>query len=171
MSALLFLTEDDFNVSQGQKGSLLCTNINGYSIVLYYSTQCVHCHALVPIFKSLVGTVTNCQFAMVNVSTQKRVAIMSQSTITPIKFVPYIVFYVKGRPFMKYNGPYDGGEIRRFIVEITKNLQSRQKFYEDTTQKHEQEKKIPEYTIGIPKSCDDGVCYLDFDDAYDKNKN
>lgn len=169
MSALLFLSEDDFNVAQGQKGSLLCNNINGFSIVLFYSTQCVHCHTLVPIFKSLVGTITNCQFAMINVSQQKRVVGLSQNTITPIRYVPYIVFYVKGRPFMKYNGPPEGGEIRRFITEITRNLQTRQKFYEETTAKHEKESKIPEYTIGIPKTCDsNGVCYLEFDNAYDK---
>jgi len=169
MSALLFLSEDDFSVSQGQKGNLLCNNINGFSIVLFYSTQCVHCHSLVPIFKSLVGSVTNCQFAMINISQQKKVVALSKDTITAIRYVPYIVFYVKGRPFMKYNGPPDGNEIRRFIIEITRTLQTRQKFYEETTAKRDTDKEIPPYTIGIPKTCDEnGVCYLEFDDAYKK---
>lgn len=171
MSALLFLTAEDFSIAQGQKGSLLCNNLNGLSIVLFYSTQCVHCQTLVPIFKNLLGTVTNCQFAMINVSQQKHVIALSQGTITPIKYVPYIVFYVKGRPFMKYNGPYEAAEIRRFIVEITRNLQTRQKFFEETNSKHEKERKIPEYTIGIPKTCDEyGVCYLEFSTAYEEKK-
>jgi thiol-disulfide isomerase/thioredoxin len=169
MSALLFLSEEDFSVAQGQKGNLLCNNLNGYSIVLFYSTQCVHCHTLVPIFKSLVGTITNCQFGMINVSQQKRVVALSQNTITAIRYVPYIVFYVKGRPFMKYNGPPEASEIRRFITEITRTLQTRQKFYEETTTKRDTDKEIPPYTIGIPKTCDDnGVCYLEFEDAYKK---
>jgi len=169
MSALLFLTSDDFNIQKGQKGDILCNNIKGYSIVLFYSTQCVHCQNLIPIFKSLPGTIANCQFAMINVSTQKNVILLSRNTIAPITFVPYIIFYVNGRPFMKYNGPHVSDEIKRFILEITRNLQNKQKFYQDTTDKHEKEKKIPEYTTGVPKNCTDGVCYLEFDEAYTKN--
>jgi hypothetical protein len=105
---------------------------------------------------------------MINVSTQKNVVLLSRNTIAPITFVPYIIFYVNGKPFMKYNGPHDSGEIKRFIIEVTKNLQNKQKFYEDTTKKQEKEKNIPEYTTGVPKNCTDGVCYLEFDDAYQK---
>jgi hypothetical protein len=168
MSALLFLTSEDFSVSKGQKGEILCNNIKGYSVVLFYSTQCIHCQNLIPIFKGLPGTIANCQFAMINVSTQKNVIMMSRNTIAPITFVPYIIFYVNGKPFMKYNGPHDSGEIKRFIIEITRNLQNKQKFYEETTDKHEKERKIPEYTTGVPKNCADGVCYLEYDDAYQK---
>ena len=169
MSALLFLTADDFNVQSGQKGSILCQNIKGYSIVLFYSTQCVHCHSLIPIFKQLPGTISNCQFAMINVSQQKTVVQQSRNTITQITYVPYIMFYVNGKPFMKYSGPYDINEIKRFIIEVSRNLQSKQKFFEETNEKQSKEKKIPEYTTGQPKEiCEDGVCYLDFDDAYAK---
>lgn len=166
MSALLFLTEEDFHVVQGQKGPILCNNVNGISICLFYSNNCVHCHKLVPIFKSLVGTITNCQFSMVNVGQQKRVVQMSQNTITPIRFVPYIILYVKSKPYMRYSGSYDLSEIRRFIVEITKNLMTKQKFAgEQKTTEHD---TIPEYSLGVPKTCNDGVCYLDFDEAYEK---
>ena len=167
MSALIFLTADDFNIQNGQKGDILCHNIKGYSVVLFYSTQCVHCHTLIPVYKQLPGTIANCQFAMINVSTQKNVVMMSRNTIAPITYVPYIIFYVNGKPFMKYNGPQDSTEIKRFIMDVSKNLQSKQKFYEETTEKHIRDKKIPEYTIGVPKEvCEDGVCYLEFDDAY-----
>jgi hypothetical protein len=63
---------------------------------------------------------------------------------------------------MKYNGPNDISEIRRFIFEVTQKLGAK-KFYEETNTKHEVESKIPEYTIGIPKTCEDGICYLEFD--------
>lgn len=170
MSALLFLTHEDFNIQPGQKGDLLCQNIKGLSVVLFYSTQCHHCHALIPIFKQLPATVGNCHFAMINVSTQKNVVMMSRSTITPLTYVPYIMFYVNGKPFMKYSGPHDANEIRKFIVDIGRNLQAKQKFFDEAKDKGGKDHhKIPEYTIGQPKEIsEDEVCYLDFDDAYTK---
>jgi len=161
MSALLYLTADDFSIAKGKKGNLLCTNIKGYNVVLFYSTSCVHCKTLIPIFKTIPGSVGNCQFAMVNVSLNRNIVLMSNDTISSIKYVPLIIFHVDGKPFMKYNGPNDINEIRRFIFEVTQKLGAK-KFYEETVTKHETENKIPEYTIGVPKTCEDGVCYLEF---------
>jgi thiol-disulfide isomerase/thioredoxin len=169
MSALLFLQADDFIVQQGQKGDILCHTIKGFSVVLFYSTQCVHCHALIPIFKQLPGTIANCQFAMINVSMQKNVIKMSQRTVSPITVVPYIVFYVNGKPFIRYNGPKNSTDIRKFIVDVSRNLQNKQKFFEETNEKQMNERKIPEYSVGLPKECtEEGVCYLDYEEAYNK---
>ena len=161
MSALLYLTAEDFNITKCKTGNLLSTNIRGYHVVLFYSTACIHCKTLIPIFKNIPGTVGNCQFAMVNVSLNKNIVMMSNDTKNPIKYVPLIIFYVDEKPFMKYNGPTDIDEIKRFIFEITQKLGAK-KFYEETNAKHEVDNKIPEYTIGIPKTCDDGICYLEF---------
>ena len=171
MSGLLYLTADDFSISKGKRGNMLCTNIKGYSILLIYSTMCEYCKDLVPIFKHLPGNVGNCTFAMVNVSVNRNVVLMSNDTTVPIKYVPYILFCVDGQPLLKYSGANEMSEIKRFILEVTQKLGAK-KFYEDTKAKHETENKIPEYTIGTPKSgntkcrgdmiCEDGVCYLDF---------
>ena len=172
MSSLLFLFEDDFYVSQGKSGNVLCCNIKStYSMVLFYSTTCVHCQTLVPIFKRLATSITGCQFAITNISQQRNVIKLSEQTIMPIKYVPYMVFYNRGRPFMKYSGPNDANEILKFIKGATGNLQTR-KFHEEPNTKHKQDYEEPEYwTNGVPKTCDDeGVCYLEFDDAYHKNK-
>ena len=169
MSGLLFLSSDDFYVAQGQKGSILCSSMKGFSVVLFYSTQCVHCQTLIPIFKSLPNTIAGFQFGMINVSTNKNVVMLSKQTIAPITYVPYIVFFVDGKPFMKYSGPYEMSEIKRFIIEVANNLKSKQKFYEETQKKQVAEKKIPAYTIGHPK-CDDDVCYLEFEEAYQGKK-
>ena len=53
MSGLLFLTSDDFYLQQGQSGHIMSTNIQGFSLVLFYSTMCTHCQDLIPIFKAL----------------------------------------------------------------------------------------------------------------------
>lgn len=167
MSGLLFLSSEDFTVAKGSKGNILCHDLKGFSLILFYSTQCVHCQSLIPIFKELPGTIGGCQFGMINVSTNKMCVRMSKQTIAPIKYVPYIILYIDGKPFMRYNGPHDGREIRRFVVEVANKVQNKQKFSNENVNKPK--KGIPEYTIGIPL-CGPGdkVCYLNFDDAYVK---
>lgn len=168
MSGLLFLNSEDFQIQRGQKGSILCTNIQGFSLILFYSTQCEHCQSLIPIFKRLPGSVGGCQFGMINVSHNKQSVIMSRQTIAPIKVVPYIVLYINGRPYMRYNGPHDPREIGRFIVEVAKKVQKNQNFAKDDQRIKENPRDgIPAYTIGHPLcGPDDKVCYLDFNDAY-----
>jgi thioredoxin-like negative regulator of GroEL len=128
MSGLLFLTSDDFLVEKSNKGDILCTNIPGFSLILFYSTQCVHCQSLIPIFKKLPGTIGGCQFGMINVTSNKECVRMSKDTIAPITYVPYIVLYIQGKPFMRYGGPHDGSEIKRFVLEVSNKVQNKQKF-------------------------------------------
>ena len=168
MSALLFLSTEDFNVAKGTKGTILCNSVPGFSLILFYSTQCEHCHTLIPIFKKLPGSIGGCQFGMINVSVNKKCVQMSRNTIAPIKYVPYIVLYVNGRPFMKYKGPYDINEIQKFVVAVSQKIQTKQKLDDDENVKENVRGGIPEYTIGHPLCGKDKVCYLDFDDAYDK---
>ena len=68
MSGLLFLAIEDFVLSKGTKGNILCTSIPGFSLILYYSTQCPHCQTLIPIFKKLPGSINGCQFGIINIS-------------------------------------------------------------------------------------------------------
>lgn len=167
MSGLLFLTSEDFSINKGTKGKVLCTSIPGFSLILFYSTQCQHCQTLIPIFKKLPGTIGGCQFGMINVSANKSCVKMSSETIAPITYVPYIVLYVNGRPFMRYNGPHDSGEIKRFVLEVAQKIQNKQKFSEQNV-KEEKGSGIPSYTIGKPLYGNDKVCYLEFNTAYKK---
>jgi thiol-disulfide isomerase/thioredoxin len=171
MSGLLFLTSDDFTIQQGVKGPILATNIQGYSLILFYSTQCKHCQSLIPIFKQLPGSIGGCQFGMINVSQNKQCIMMSRNTVAPIKVVPYIILYIGGRPYMRYNGPHDPKEIGRFIIEVVHKLQSQTS--NNTNEKIKETKGgiIPEYTTGHPLcGPDNKVCYLDYDDAYSSDK-
>jgi len=172
MSGLLNLTENDFSLGRGQKGNLLYNNIRHYSVVLFYATTCSFCKPYIEIFKKLPGNVAGCTFAITNIQSNMSIVHMSKQTIAPIEFVPLIIYYVDGRPFMKYNGDADGNQIVQFIVDVTDKLSAsaKSKFYEDKIKQHDEEKKIPEYTIGKPKEssmkfvgdmiCNDGVCYL-----------
>ena len=168
MSALLFLSSEDFVLQRGVKGNLMCHGIPGFSLILFYSTQCVHCQNLIPIFKRLPGSIGGCQFGMINVSTNKEVVSMSQNTITPIKYVPYIVFYVDGKPFITYKGPAQENEIRKFILEVANKLQKKQSFSKEKVKVEKNE--VPAYCMGKPVCGDDQVCYLDFGNAYNIKK-
>jgi thiol-disulfide isomerase/thioredoxin len=165
MSGLLFLCSDDFEISNGSKGNIMCHNIPGFSMVLFYSKQCVHCQSLIPIFKQLPGSLSGCQFGMINVSANKKCVKLSKDTIAPISYVPYICLFIQGKPFMRYNGPHDANEIRRFVLEVSKKVQSKQQFSQENVK--DDKNGIPEYCIGIPLcGKDDKICYLPFDDAY-----
>jgi thiol-disulfide isomerase/thioredoxin len=169
MSGLLFLSSEDFSVAKGTKGDILCHSIPGFSLILFYSTQCTHCQSLIPIFKRLPGTIGGCQFGMINVSVNKQCVRMSKDTVAPITYVPYIVLYINGRPFMRYQGPHDAGEIQKFVLAVAEKVQNKQKFSSEAV-KEDPRGGIPAYTIGHPLcGPDDKVCYLDFDDAYGKD--
>jgi len=173
-NGLLFLTSDDFQLHKGAKGNIMGHTIPGFSLILFYSTQCSHCKALIPIFKQLPGTVGGCQFGMINVSHNKQCVLMSRETIAPIKVVPYIILYVNGRCYMRYRGPHDAKEIARFIVEVSQSIQSKKKLTPKGNKKIVKDPKggIPAYTIGKPLcgGTEDDVCYLVFDNAYGKKK-
>ena len=171
MSGLLFLTSDDFQLQRGTKGQILCTTIQGFSLVLFYSTQCSHCQTLIPVFKRLPGSVGGCQFGMINVSHNRQCVMLSRETIAPIQEVPYIVLYVGGKPYMRYQGPHNAKEIGRFVVEVARKVQANQSFSRDDQRVKEDPKGgIPAYTIGKPlHGPDNKVCYLEFNDAYGNN--
>ena len=175
MNGLLHLTSDDFYVQKGANGNLLCHSIPGFSLILFYSTQCKFCQSVIPIFKKLPGTVNGCQFGIINVSNNKTCVIQSKSTIAPIEYVPYIVLYVDKRPYMIYKGPYDCKELSQFVVEVAGNLQKKRSFITGPTEQKGQrgqrkKRDIPEFTVGIPVygQSNDPVCYLEFDNAYEK---
>ena len=187
MSGLLFLTTDDFHVENGTKGKILCNPIPSFSLVLFYSTQCKHCKMLVPIFKKLPGTIGGCQFGLLNIGSNMKLVQKSKGTVTEIQYVPLIILYVNGKPFMRYSGKYKKEDIIEFVVTMSKRVQSKQAFNQKTPAvpnpgvKESVNKTIPEYSIGrarrghrvtIGDSTHGGrtdVCYLNFKTAYSKN--
>jgi thiol-disulfide isomerase/thioredoxin len=164
MSGLLFPGNEDFYIARGASGPILCTKINGFSLVLFYSTQCVYCKKLIPIFRKLPSLIGGCNFAMVNVAQARQVLQQSKNTIAPIDYVPYILFYVNNKPYIRYSGPSEMKEIKEFVIEVANNVQNKQTFSPEKVR--EPEREIPDYTIGQPLCGDGERCYLEFDDAY-----
>ena len=181
MSNLLFLTADDFELRKGTKGNIVCHDIPGYSLVLFYSTQCKYCKELIPIFKQLPGSISGCQFGMINVSKNKNIVHMSRNSIAPIDYVPYVILFINGKPSMRYDGPADAQTIQKFVIDVSNrfkgqnfNRKQQQSNQQQPNQQQakirQQEKRIPEYCIGKPLCGDDKRCYLEFDTAYVKGR-
>lgn len=169
MSGLLFLQSGDFSVQPGSRGDILCNSIRGISLILFYSTRCQHSQALIPIFKSLPGSIGGCQFGMINVTNERDIITMSSSTVAPIQYVPLIIMFINGKPFIRYDGPHDAAEIRKFLVEVTSKLQTKDKFFSETREtKNGHARGIPEFTVGYPLFGQEDDFYLEFDEAYPK---
>ena len=81
MAGLIFFSDDDFTIKSGNKGDLLCNNIPGISLCLFYSTQCSYCQNLIPNFKNLPGSISGCHFGMINVSKHKKIVHMASREI------------------------------------------------------------------------------------------
>jgi thioredoxin-like negative regulator of GroEL len=169
MSGLLFLQACDFSVQSGQRGDIVCNNIRGISLVLMYSTKCQHCQNLIPIFKRLPGTIGGCQFGMINVTVETDIVLMSRNSISPIKYVPLIILYVNGKPFIRYDGPHTEMDVKAFLIDVTNKLQTKEKFSVDKSKESKNNnREIPAYTVGVPLYGDEDEFYLEFNEAYNK---
>ena len=93
---------------------------------------------------------------------------MSNETISPISYVPNLLLFVNGKPFMRYQGPNEINEIKRFVIEVAQKIQSKQKFSSENVKEEPDSRGIPAYTIGYPLYGDDNVTYLEFNEAYKK---
>jgi thioredoxin-like negative regulator of GroEL len=178
MNGLLFLSKNDFYISETPMGALLNSTIrHGFFLILFYSTQCQYCKAITPIFQQLPSAIHGVQFGMINVSANTETVHMSRKTIAPIEYVPYIVLYVNGEPAYKYNGPVTIKDIQQFIVTMSKQFGDvKQRFVQPSTnpsaaggrpleQPMTHRRTIPAYTIGIP-FLENERTYLEYDEAY-----
>ena len=168
MTGLIFFCSEDFNIKAGNKGNLLCNNIPGISLCLFYSTQCSYCQQLIPEYKKLPGSISGCHFGMINVSKQKSILHVSKNCLTPIQYVPLIILYANGTPLARYDGPNEIEEIKKFVIDISQKLHNdfNEENGENGSGSEGLDSGIPEYSIGRPIEGKMKVCYLDFDEAY-----
>lgn len=128
-SGLLYLAPKDFLIKQSDKGYHLTHRIAGVSMVMYYSRTCKFCETLIPIFKTLPGRVQGVHFAMANASAdEKRLEKMAEATVTPIRYVPFIVFYINGEYYMEYRGPKNAESMARAAYEVATKATTGQDF-------------------------------------------
>jgi thioredoxin-like negative regulator of GroEL len=162
MVALLFLDNGDFEIKPTQEGDVLHTKLSGFSLILFYSTQCTHCKTLVPVFKQLPTAIGGCQFAMMNVSNNKETVLSSQKTITPIKYVPLVMLHIDGKPVSQHTGEHTIEAISDFVIEATNKFAETKEDIQVSTPSND----IPAYSIARPANKKGNKCYLNCTDAY-----
>jgi hypothetical protein len=172
MSSLLYLSSDDFNIEKGTKGNILCNNIQGFSLVLFFSNSCAYCKDYNATFKRLPGTLPGCQFGLLNISTNMECYAKSQQTITPLKVVPYIVLYVDGKPYVRYTGSPSDREIQKFIIDMSNQIQGGKQFVNNKNPNITKESNGMMVYGGYGKAYQGDknlqVCYLEYELAYNK---
>lgn len=172
---LIHLRSDDFEIKDGSKGPTLCLKFPDLTFVMFHADpqRCAHCEELLPEFRKLPYIIGGCKFALINLNRYPDLVRMSKSTTTPLEYVPYLVLYINGRPFIRYEGDKNLESLAEFIAEFMNRLKNQTNFV--STQKTVKlENEIPPYSVAIPYSvvCDDdkGVCYLKYDEAYKRKK-
>ena len=167
MNSILRLRTDDFTVSTGTKGPILCNGIKGLSLVMFYSPLCKICEDLLPKFKHLPQIINGCKFCILSINENQGIISLSRQTISPIEFVPYIIFYVNGRPFLQYDDDATLEKLVGFLQYSMKLVETKKSFIDKGARV---DSEIPKYSIAKPYcefKCDQaGFCYLTYSDAY-----
>lgn len=124
MSGILFMGSDDFCVRAGEKGNMLClTGWKGLTLIMFYSKECQFCYKLINKFKQLPTIVNGCKFAMCCINRHFDIVEKSKNTIAPIEYVPDVILYVDGAPYIRYDGPHEVEDIKSFIFTVYERLQ------------------------------------------------
>lgn len=137
-------------------------------MILFYSKKCDKCVNLLPLFKLLPQKINGCIFGISNVSVDgKKVLMMSEQTISKIEYLPYIVMYNDGKPFMEYRGDRTIEGIVQFVQEVNQYLSKQQQFSKGQVCQGGAPGVQAWCPVGKPLT--DDVCYISFKDAYDPN--
>jgi len=175
-NSIIYLNNNDFYIGEGSKGKVLCTNIKELVFVLFHADldKCKYCEDVIPEFKQLPHAISSCRFALVNLNKNLDIVKMSNETIAQFSYVPYMILYVNGRPFIRYDGDRNAKDMADFVMEVLSRLKSNNTFANAPKKVKQENNVIPGYSIAIPYSvvCDDekGVCYLKYDEAYKSGK-
>lgn len=104
------------------KPTLAIKQRHGTTLILFYSTTCQYCHEMMNKFEELSTIISNCVFATCNIGDNMEVAEQSQYTDTPITYVPLLVLYINGLPYVRFNGDEDVPTLRDIITKTTNEL-------------------------------------------------
>lgn len=163
---LIILAAEDFSIKQTEHGPQLHHRINGISLILFYSKSCNFCQTLIPVFKELPGKVHGVHFGMANVSANEmRLQQKAEGTASKITYVPYLVVYINGAPYMEYRGPKNLESMAKFVYEVSMKINSGQDFSFGKVCTN-QKSSLPGYCAGGVGEEDEDVCYMTYNEAY-----
>lgn len=137
MSTISILSTEDFFPKQvrANEPPFLCHNIQYMSVVFFYHTNCPYSRALMPIFRQLAQSLNGCQFAQVNMQTNRRLVDLSMQTHphTQITKVPRIMLYLNGVPYITYSDQYTFEALRSWVHKTYELIQQQISFSAQAT--------------------------------------
>lgn len=162
MSTLFLLNSNDFKVSENR---LVFTKSKNLTFVLFYSTKCRFCGPAREVFNFVASqySQSNVKFGIINVTKNPSIPELSKGTNTAITFVPFLIAFFDGIPIAVYSNQYTTEGFSKFVEKCHASKA------DSFGTKKEDIPEIPNYALGVP-FCEDGVCYLGFDDAYSAKK-
>lgn len=161
MNSVRQLSDRDFELKQRKNGNIITCNLSGISLVLFKSENCPHCVSMGPIMQQLSRKINTCNFAMINITRFPAVIKASQNSIMPITYVPFIVLYVNGKPFLKYDGDRNEQAVGTFVMSVINQLKTTKNFSDNTIIETDEIESVAgaiPYNLVCDK--DSGVCYL-----------
>jgi thioredoxin-like negative regulator of GroEL len=87
-------------------------------VVMYTWHNCTHCTELEPIMKKMPSMVPSMSFYVVDIGENSTPTQMSADTILPLTYVPQIIVYINGRPFMRFSGTRNESSLRQFLAQV-----------------------------------------------------
>lgn len=179
MSNLFYLGEQDFYLDKGVNGPVVCCTQKDVCFVMFHAdpSVCTFCDAAKPEFVRCAQVIAGAKFGLCNLSRAQNLISKSFNSITPLNKVPLFILFVKGRPFMNYNGEKTLKHLADFMQKALQRLQQQQVFSQGGVTNNvpiEALEKTPhglaydyDYitvtnssTIGQITCSEEGVCYL-----------
>lgn len=122
------LSDDNFDLVGRQKKTLVI-NVPGVILVFFKMNGCPGCETFQPILERLAGIDTRLNYGVINISDNKKVVQKSRETDkTVINTVPFIIFFVDGRPKAIYRGKRNVSSIQSFIGKMLSGPRSAPSF-------------------------------------------
>ena len=178
---MLYLDSKHFQTN----GNSVNIGVNGFSVVLFYSNNCRHCHTMGDIFDKLDKGLNGVTIAKVLLDDNKDLINTLKQSGVELKYVPFVVFFAKGEPYMIYSGPNELKALTDFIVEVanTYNVETENTNHENNSMTSKQndsnsfkstatqgcavnDKNCLQETYENKKKEGFSACYTTMEDAY-----
>jgi len=170
MNNIIYCEDKDFYLSKGQSGKILLCNSkykSGIFFVFFFSTKCPNCDVGMEAFSSLIRKFpSEIKFGAININDYPTIIAKAAQSCTPLEYVPYLVLYFRGKPYLRYDGEMDINEMTSFLADAVKRIDEKKEFIKASPK--EEEVITPDYAGGIPYNivCNKNKCYIKYNDVY-----
>jgi hypothetical protein len=92
------LSNESFYIDNSTGKPLFCSKLPGISFVVFHSSTDEVSQNFMGQFRMLPGSIHMCTFAECDIYRQREVIWKSNQTSVPIRYVPFMILYINGKP-------------------------------------------------------------------------